>query len=135
VLRDAEKPGSLSPLNYGIRRILRKQRFDAVWIHGYGSLTNLQFIVAANSGAASQSQTWLVVPGPAGRLLSNASFSHGCGNGSPRRCPSAKRILPTDCITSDPNFRFSPAPMQWITISFSGNLQTLQQAATSFAGC
>ena len=48
VLRDTEKPGPLRPLNYGIRRILREQGFDAVWVHGYSALTNLQAIVAAN---------------------------------------------------------------------------------------
>ena len=48
VLRDTEKPGPLSPVNYGIRRILRKHGFDAVWVHGYSALTNLQAIMAAN---------------------------------------------------------------------------------------
>jgi glycosyltransferase involved in cell wall biosynthesis len=39
----------LEPVNYGIRRILRKQAFDAVWVHGYSRLTNLQAIMAAYS--------------------------------------------------------------------------------------
>jgi glycosyltransferase involved in cell wall biosynthesis len=41
--------GACKPVNYGIRRILRRQRFDAVWVHGYGRLTNLQAIMAAHS--------------------------------------------------------------------------------------
>lgn len=49
VLRDAEKLGHLEPLNYGVRRILRMQNFDAVWVHGYSTSTNLQAIVAAHS--------------------------------------------------------------------------------------
>ena len=53
VLRDTEEPGALRPLNYGIHRILRQQRFDAVWVHGYSTLTNLQVIVAAH---------WLGIP-------------------------------------------------------------------------
>lgn len=35
------------PLNYGIGRILRKQGFHAVWLHGYSRLTNLQAVRAA----------------------------------------------------------------------------------------
>lgn len=48
VLRDAGELGPLKPLNYGIRRILRRQGFDAVWVHGYSTLTNLQAILAAS---------------------------------------------------------------------------------------
>ena len=49
VLRDVEQLGVLRPLNYGISRILRKQAFDAVWVHGYSRLANLQTILAASS--------------------------------------------------------------------------------------
>jgi glycosyltransferase involved in cell wall biosynthesis len=52
VLREA-KDGSLfasaGPLNRGIRRKLREGRFDAVWVHGYNYLTNLQAIRVARS--------------------------------------------------------------------------------------
>ena len=37
------------PLNYGIRRILRRQGFHAVWLHGYNRLANLQAVLAAKS--------------------------------------------------------------------------------------
>lgn len=47
VLRDAEQLGPCKPLNYGIGRILRRQGFDAVWVHGYSTATNLQAMVAA----------------------------------------------------------------------------------------
>lgn len=36
------------PLNHGIARILRNQGFDAVWVHGYSTSTNLQAIRAAH---------------------------------------------------------------------------------------
>lgn len=49
VLKDAERLRPWSPLNYGIRRTLRKQGFDAVWVHGYSTLTNLQAIMGAHS--------------------------------------------------------------------------------------
>lgn len=39
----------LKPVNYGIRRILREQHFDAVWVHGYSTSSNLQAIMAANA--------------------------------------------------------------------------------------
>jgi glycosyltransferase involved in cell wall biosynthesis len=48
VLRDADQLGTLKPVNFGIRRILRKQGFDAVWVHGYNRLANLQTILAAS---------------------------------------------------------------------------------------
>lgn len=48
VLKDSEQLGPLKPLNYGIGRILRKQSFHAVWVHGYGTATNLQAIRAAH---------------------------------------------------------------------------------------
>jgi glycosyltransferase involved in cell wall biosynthesis len=40
---------SLGPLNYGIKRKLREGQFDAVWVHGYNYMTNLQAIRIANS--------------------------------------------------------------------------------------
>lgn len=49
VLKDAEDLGPAKPLNYGIGRILRKGGFDAVWVHGYSTLTNLQAIRAAHA--------------------------------------------------------------------------------------
>ncbi len=49
VLRDTDQLGPLKPVNYGIRRILREQGFDAVWVHGYSRLANLQTILAAGS--------------------------------------------------------------------------------------
>jgi glycosyltransferase involved in cell wall biosynthesis len=51
--RGAKQIGPLKPLNYGIRRILREHDFDAVWVHGYSTLTNLQSILTAN---------WLGIP-------------------------------------------------------------------------
>lgn len=48
-LSDRGQLGACKPVNYGIRRILRQQGFDAVWVHGYSRLTNLQAIVAAHS--------------------------------------------------------------------------------------
>ena len=48
VLKETEQLGPWKPVNYGIRRILGKQSFDAVWVHGYSTLTNLQAIVAAS---------------------------------------------------------------------------------------
>ena len=41
--------GSLGPLNYGIKKRLRDGWFDAVWVHGYNYLTNLQAIRVASS--------------------------------------------------------------------------------------
>jgi glycosyltransferase involved in cell wall biosynthesis len=52
VLRDAQDGtllGAAGPLNRGIKRKLRQGRFDAVWVHGYNYLTNLQAIRVANS--------------------------------------------------------------------------------------
>lgn len=49
VLKDSERLGPWKPLNHGIRRILRKQRFDALSVYGYSTLTNLQAIVAAHA--------------------------------------------------------------------------------------
>lgn len=48
VLVKSDTLGPWKPLNYGISRILRKQSFDAVWVHGYNTLTNLQVIHAAH---------------------------------------------------------------------------------------
>jgi glycosyltransferase involved in cell wall biosynthesis len=41
--------GSAGPLNYGIKKKLIDGKFDAIWVHGYNYLTNLQAIRAANS--------------------------------------------------------------------------------------
>jgi glycosyltransferase involved in cell wall biosynthesis len=41
--------GSFGPINYAIKRKLTEGHFDAVWVHGYNYLTNLQAIRAANS--------------------------------------------------------------------------------------
>lgn len=41
--------GSLGPLNHGIRKRLRDGQFDAVWLHGYHYLTNLQAIRVAHA--------------------------------------------------------------------------------------
>lgn len=52
VLRDVMKGiflGSLGRLNHGIKRKLREGQFDALWVHGYNYLTNLQAIRVANS--------------------------------------------------------------------------------------
>lgn len=49
VLKDTKRLGPLKPLNYGIRRVLREQGFDAVWVHGYSTLTSLQAIVSAHA--------------------------------------------------------------------------------------
>jgi glycosyltransferase involved in cell wall biosynthesis len=48
-LSDRGQLGVCKPMNYGIRRILRRQGFDAVWTHGYSRLTDLQAIMAAHS--------------------------------------------------------------------------------------
>ena len=47
LLINSKKLTPLKPLNYGIRRILRTQRFDAVWVHGYSTSSSLQAIMAA----------------------------------------------------------------------------------------
>jgi glycosyltransferase involved in cell wall biosynthesis len=49
VLRDAEKLGPLKPMNYGVRGVLRTQGFDAVWVHGYSTLTSLRAIMGAHA--------------------------------------------------------------------------------------
>jgi glycosyltransferase involved in cell wall biosynthesis len=41
--------GSLGPLNRGVKQKLAEGQFDAIWVHGYNYLTNLQAIRAANS--------------------------------------------------------------------------------------
>lgn len=41
--------GAVGPVNYGIQRKMAEGQFDAVWVHGYNYLTNLQAIRAANS--------------------------------------------------------------------------------------
>jgi glycosyltransferase involved in cell wall biosynthesis len=48
-LKEGASPGFLRPLNSGIARRLREGKFDAVWVHGYNYLTNLQAMRAANS--------------------------------------------------------------------------------------
>jgi len=47
--RDGKVPGFARPANYGIGHRLREGKFDAVWVHGYNYLTNLQAIRTANS--------------------------------------------------------------------------------------
>jgi glycosyltransferase involved in cell wall biosynthesis len=52
VIRDAMEGnlfGSAGPINHGINKRLREGLFDAVWVHGYNYLTNLQAIRVANS--------------------------------------------------------------------------------------
>lgn len=49
VLRDTDKPGPFNPLNYGIHRAIQRHGFDAVWVHGYSSLTTLRAIMAARA--------------------------------------------------------------------------------------
>ena len=52
VVRDAQAEqflGSTGPINRGIKRKLHEGAFDAVWIHGYNYITNLQAIRIANS--------------------------------------------------------------------------------------
>lgn len=49
VIKDSDQLGPWKPMNYGIRRIFREQRLDAVWVHGYSTLTNLQAIRAAKA--------------------------------------------------------------------------------------
>lgn len=40
--------GFAAPLSYGIFSRLRRGRFDAVWVHGYHTLNNLQAMIAAS---------------------------------------------------------------------------------------
>jgi len=47
--RDGKIPGFARPLNYRIKKKLRDGNFDAIWVHGYNYLTNLQAIRAAHS--------------------------------------------------------------------------------------
>ena len=52
VLRDAMEGrafGPTGPLNHGMKRRLREGNFDAVWVHGYNYVTNLQAIRVAKS--------------------------------------------------------------------------------------
>jgi glycosyltransferase involved in cell wall biosynthesis len=44
---DATKPNFFNPLNYHIHSILKKGNYDAVWIHGWGSLTAISTILFA----------------------------------------------------------------------------------------
>jgi len=46
-LRDSDRLSFFRPLNWGIYKRLRDGKFDAVWVHGYASSTNLQVIWAA----------------------------------------------------------------------------------------
>jgi glycosyltransferase involved in cell wall biosynthesis len=48
-LRDTKTLSFSRPINYRIRRIIRERGFDALWVHGYSTLTSLQAILAANS--------------------------------------------------------------------------------------
>lgn len=48
VLKDADRLGPWKPVNYGIRRSLRRAGVEAVWVHGYSTLTSLQVIRAAH---------------------------------------------------------------------------------------
>jgi glycosyltransferase involved in cell wall biosynthesis len=41
--------GSLGPFNRGIKQKILEGQFDAIWVHGYNYLTNLQAIRTANS--------------------------------------------------------------------------------------
>jgi glycosyltransferase involved in cell wall biosynthesis len=49
VLRNADQLGFAKPLNYGIKRVLRQQKFDAVWLHGYSTLTHLRALRVSHS--------------------------------------------------------------------------------------
>lgn len=49
VLIDSKARGRCSSVNYGVGKILRKAGFDAVWVHGYSTSTNLQAIMAAHA--------------------------------------------------------------------------------------
>jgi glycosyltransferase involved in cell wall biosynthesis len=52
VVRDAidgQVPTFLRPLNHQVGKKLREGRFDAVWVHGYNYLTNLQALRIARS--------------------------------------------------------------------------------------
>ena len=46
---DGKFLGSACPLNYQIKKKLREGNFDAIWVHGYNYLTNLQAIRVASS--------------------------------------------------------------------------------------
>lgn len=48
-IEDDASPGFFRPLNSGITRRLREEKFDAVWVHGYNYLTNMRAIRAAKS--------------------------------------------------------------------------------------
>jgi glycosyltransferase involved in cell wall biosynthesis len=48
-IRDTKRLGFSRPLNYRIKQKIRENGFDAVWVHGYSTLTNLQAIQAASS--------------------------------------------------------------------------------------
>jgi glycosyltransferase involved in cell wall biosynthesis len=46
---DGQVPAFLRPLNHHVGRKIRDGNFDAVWVHGYNYLTNLQALRAARS--------------------------------------------------------------------------------------
>lgn len=48
-VKDGKPLGFARPANYGVGQRLREGKFDAVWVHGYNYLTNLQVIRAAKS--------------------------------------------------------------------------------------
>jgi glycosyltransferase involved in cell wall biosynthesis len=49
LLVNSERLTPWRPVNYGIRRILRQRPFDAVWVHGYSTSSNIQAIMAASA--------------------------------------------------------------------------------------
>jgi glycosyltransferase involved in cell wall biosynthesis len=49
VLYDTGRIRAWSPINYGIKSALRRRGFEAVWVHGYSSLTTFRAILAASS--------------------------------------------------------------------------------------
>jgi glycosyltransferase involved in cell wall biosynthesis len=48
-IRDTKQLSFSRPINYRVKKVIREQRFDAVWVHGYNTMTNLQAIQAASS--------------------------------------------------------------------------------------
>src|ERR1035441_4362755 len=48
-VRNSNEIAFTKPINYGIRSRFKKQRIDALWVHGYSNLSNLQAMFAAKS--------------------------------------------------------------------------------------
>jgi glycosyltransferase involved in cell wall biosynthesis len=48
-IRDTKQLSFSRPINYRVKKIIREHGFDAVWVHGYNTMTNLQAIQAASS--------------------------------------------------------------------------------------